>query len=307
MWGALSNEARTRQAVQEEHSRSIRKYEFEVGILEDKPYRKPLRGERGLKGKDVLSNYAGGPVRKASRKASDKMISEVSKENRERLGFNYLSKPFENRSSDIIKFTDAFFDYAFGRTEEARLRNLLQAIVRNPILKGEYGRNSRLTQKIKGFNRYMIDTAQLFKNIKADVKVKGDGRLFEQDLAGKLERIFGFDKVTFDQVSESREQEGVFIEIERARPTIKDGKQISYVQGRVRVFAQNDKLPYGYFLKFIRLADPEDTKDLFFFDMETNAGYFRNLTERSLSFVYFFSGQYDPSLGSITSIEISEA
>jgi hypothetical protein len=131
--------------------------------------------------------------------------------------------------------------------------------------------------------------------------------LFEQDLAGKLERIFGFDKVTFDQVSESREQEGVFIEIERARPTIKDGKQISYVQGRVRVFAQNDKLPYGYFLKFIRLADPEDTKDLFFFDMETNAGYFRNLTERSLSFVYFFSGQYDPSLGSITSIEISEA
>jgi hypothetical protein len=60
-------------------------------------------------------------------------------------------------------------------------------------------------------------------------------------------------------------------------------------------------------LKFIRLADPEDTKDLFFFDMETNAGYFRNLTERSLSFVYFFSGQYDPSLGSITSIEISEA
>jgi hypothetical protein len=73
--------------------------------------------------------------------------------------------------------------------------------------------------------------------------------LFEQDLAGKLERIFGFDKVTFDQVSESREQEGVFIEIERARPTIKDGKQISYVQGRVRVFAQNDKLPYGYFLE----------------------------------------------------------
>jgi hypothetical protein len=150
------------------------KYEFEVGILEDKPYRKPLRGERGLKGKDVLSNYAGGPVRKASRKASDKMISEVSKENRERLGFNYLSKPFENRSSDIIKFTDAFFDYAFGRTEEARLRNLLQAIVRNPILKGEYGRNSRLTQKIKGFNRYMIDTAQLFKNIKADVKGQGE-------------------------------------------------------------------------------------------------------------------------------------
>lgn len=152
------------------------KYEFEVGILEDKPYRKPMRGEPGLKGKDVLSNFAGGPVRKASRKASDIMISEVSKENRERLGFNYLSKPFENKSSDIMKFTAAFFDYAFGRTEQRRLTNLLQAIVRNPILKRDYGRNSELTQKIKGFDRYMIDTGQLFKNIKAKVTTVGRRR-----------------------------------------------------------------------------------------------------------------------------------
>lgn len=131
--------------------------------------------------------------------------------------------------------------------------------------------------------------------------------MFEQDLKGKLERIFGFDKVTFDQVSESKEQEGVFVQIDQARPTIKDGKQLSFVRGKVRVFAQNEKLPYGYFLKMIRLAEPSDTKDLFFFDMETNAGYYRNLTERSLSFVYFFSGQYDPNIGNIESIEISEA
>jgi hypothetical protein len=60
-----------------------------------------------------------------------------------------------------------------GELKRLGFETCLQAIVRNPILKGEYGRNSRLTQKIKGFNRYMIDTAQLFKNIKADVKVKG--------------------------------------------------------------------------------------------------------------------------------------
>jgi hypothetical protein len=131
--------------------------------------------------------------------------------------------------------------------------------------------------------------------------------VFEKDLAEKFERIFGFENVTFDQVSESREQEGVFIQIQRVRPTIKDGKQLSFVQGTVRVFAQNSKLPYGYFLKMIRLADQADTKDLFFFNFESNAGYYRNLTERSLEFYYFFSGQYDPNIGNIESIEISEA
>ena len=34
------------------------------------------------------------------------------------------------------------------------------------------GRTLRATEKIKGFNRHLIDTAQLFKNIIARVKVK---------------------------------------------------------------------------------------------------------------------------------------
>lgn len=148
------------------------KYEFEVGVLEDKQHRIPRRGERGQKGQDVIAQYAGGPVRKTSRKNSGLMISEVSKENRERLGFNYLSEPFKKKSSDIIKFTNQFFKLVFGRSEPRRLENLLQAIVRNPILRGDYGSNSPLTQKIKGFDRGMIDTAQLFKALKAKTRVR---------------------------------------------------------------------------------------------------------------------------------------
>jgi hypothetical protein len=147
------------------------KYNFEVGILDDGVYKTPKKGERGKKGQDVLSNYAGGPVRKKG-PASDKMISDVSKENRDRLGFNYLSEPFKHKSTDIIKFTKEFFKLAFGRSEKRRCENLLQAIVRNPILRGEYGENSELTQKVKGFNRPMIDTAQLFKAIKAVCKIR---------------------------------------------------------------------------------------------------------------------------------------
>lgn len=147
------------------------KYEFEVGVLEDGPHRLAKRGARGLKGQDVLGSYAGGPVRKAG-KNSDQSISDVSKANRDRMGFNYLMRPFSKRSSDIIKFSNTFFQLVFGRSQAKRAENLLQAIVRNPILRGDYGSNSPLTQKIKGFDRLMIDTAQLFKSIKARVKVR---------------------------------------------------------------------------------------------------------------------------------------
>lgn len=149
------------------------KYTFEVGVLDDTAYKKPKRGERGLKGQDVISTYAGGPIRQKTTTDSGVMISDVSKENRDRLGFNYLLEPFKKRSSDIIKFTNEFFKLAFGRSEKRRAENLLQAVVRNPILRGEYGGQSDLTKKIKGFSRPMIDTAQLFKSLKAVCKVRG--------------------------------------------------------------------------------------------------------------------------------------
>lgn len=149
------------------------KYEFEVGVLEDAPHKKARVGERGKKGADVRSSYAGGPTRKASRTDSGMTIAQVSAENRERLGFNYLTRPFEKKSSDIIKFTNSFFKLVFGASEKKRCENLLQAVVRNPILRGEYGPNSPLTVLIKGFDRGMIDTAQLFKAIRARCNVKG--------------------------------------------------------------------------------------------------------------------------------------
>lgn len=149
------------------------KYEFEVGVLTDGPHREAKRGKRGLGGSDVIGSYAGGPVRKKSRVDSGLTISQVSAENRKRMGFNYLTRPFEDESSDIIKFTKVFFDLVFGRSQKKRAENLLQAIVRNPILRGDYGPNSSLTKKIKGFDRAMIDTAQLFKAIQAKCSVKG--------------------------------------------------------------------------------------------------------------------------------------
>lgn len=131
--------------------------------------------------------------------------------------------------------------------------------------------------------------------------------MFEADLAERLERIFDFRKVSFDVPSESREQESMFVQIENAHVTIKDKIQKARVTGKIRVFASHDKLPYGYFAKRIAGADIEDTECFFFSEIDDNSGQFLNIAERSANFVYFFSSQYNPELGTMTSITISEA
>lgn len=149
------------------------KYEFEVGVLDDGPHYKAKRGKVGAKGQDILKQYAGGPARQQTRQSSGLTIAEVSKSLRDALGFNYILKPFESKqNADIIRFSKEFFKLVFGRTQKKRCENLLQAIVRNPMLRGDYGHNSPLTKKIKGFDRKTIDTAQLFKGITARCNVK---------------------------------------------------------------------------------------------------------------------------------------
>lgn len=145
------------------------KYDLRVGILQNDEHRDARPASDGL------SSYAGGPVRKKGRSGSI-TLDEISSDMRERLGFNYLSEPFKNRSADIVKFSQTFLQMVFGKKgQERRVENLLQAIVRNPILRGDYGSNAQKTQKIKGFNRYGIDTGQWFKAIKARVTGRGRG------------------------------------------------------------------------------------------------------------------------------------
>lgn len=144
----------------------IEKYAFEVGILKDAPHKRPKSKKAGIK------SFAGGPSRKISPKSGKTTIAEVSRFVRKLRKINYLIAPFQRttgKNKDIINFTNEFFRYAFGRSQEKRLINLLQAIVRNPILRKDYGTNKKKTVQTKGFNRFMIDTGQLFKSITARV------------------------------------------------------------------------------------------------------------------------------------------
>jgi hypothetical protein len=116
--------------------------------------------------------------------------------------------------------------------------------------------------------------------------------------------------VSFDLPGESKEQEGVFVQVERSRNTIKEKQSIALVTGKIIVYANADKLPFGYFAKKIQEAAPADTKDLFFYDIEENAGTYKNIAERSMSFTYFFNSQYNPERGVMNevtnTVEVSE-
>lgn len=127
--------------------------------------------------------------------------------------------------------------------------------------------------------------------------------MFEKALEENLKQIFGT-KVSYNAPSESQEQDLLFVAIDVARPTIKDGKAIARVTGRLHMYSQNDKLTYGFFMKKLKEAKPDWTKPFFFFDFEENTNRYGNICERSANFVYFFNGQYDPDLGNINSITL---
>lgn len=137
------------------------KYNFEVGVLRNGEHKDALPAKKGLK------NFAGGPARRVGAKSS-KSIQDVSKSLRRITGINFYTRPFRSRANrDILRLFKHFFDFCAGRGERRRVENALQAVVRNPILRGDYGANSEATTKIKGFDRLMIDTGQLFKAIRA--------------------------------------------------------------------------------------------------------------------------------------------
>lgn len=125
----------------------------------------------------------------------------------------------------------------------------------------------------------------------------------EETLELSVKTIFNVEKVVFDSPApDAQEQNCIFIEVENSWNTFKDGRALSKVTGNMIMFGPNDKLTLGFFSKAIAKAKPTLTHPFFFFDFEENSKRFRNIVQRSVSFVYFFDSQYDPETGSITSV-----
>jgi hypothetical protein len=131
-------------------------------------------------------------------------------------------------------------------------------------------------------------------------------------MASKLSRIFDFKKVTYDAPAAdsdgSFEQDTMFVDIQDCNSKVKEGLATARVSGSLTVFSQMGKLPFGFFNKRINNADHDDTKSFFFFNIDSNPASsparVQNLIERRVSFIYLYSGQYDPEHGLITSLVI---
>lgn len=131
--------------------------------------------------------------------------------------------------------------------------------------------------------------------------------MFEKELEEKLRKIFGVQRISYADPGPMGEQETLFIEIEDSQNSISPPLARAKVTGTISMFGQSEKLPFGFFSKKIQEADPTLTRPFLFYELEQNTKRFQNLVQRSSSFVYFFRGQYDPDLGSITSIDLNSA
>lgn len=125
----------------------------------------------------------------------------------------------------------------------------------------------------------------------------------EEILITKLKKIFGTRKVTLSAPSDDREQDTLFVILERNKSSLSKDTISFKVEGVLTMFSQNEKLPLGFFLKKIDQAKAEDKKGFFFHSFDENNQYgIQNLCERKVSFVYVGSEQYDPDKGQLTDL-----
>lgn len=149
----------------------IQPYSFEVGILQDKAHRIPSYRKKVYAGMEVQAVF--GRVNGTN--------ATVSAEARKKLGVNYLVEPWKKKSDDAVKMLKAFFELCFGEgklSKKKRLENLIQAIVRNPLLRADYGRNRfpKWHPELGGKRKpKFIATAQLFRGITAKVRINSKG------------------------------------------------------------------------------------------------------------------------------------
>lgn len=139
--------------------------------------------------------------------------------------------------------------------------------------------------------------------------------MFRKELKEKLDGIFRFKKSTFDAPSVNPqdgtfEQDTLFIQIDNAKSRVAESRFFSKVEGTLVVYAQMERIHFGFFNKQIENADPKLSKNLFFFDVDLNPANsparYQNLCERRVRFIFLYSAQYDPNHGKLTELKIGE-
>lgn len=137
------------------------KFSVQVGVLEDKP---------AAKWKSPSKTFFGGPANRQAGLNKKTTLREIL--SKFEAVYNLLAGPWtEDGNKDVVEVTKEMQrSLAKSRDHVAdrnRFENAAQAVVRNPILRGDYGDNSKMWQEAKGFNRLLINTGKLFSHIRA--------------------------------------------------------------------------------------------------------------------------------------------
>lgn len=134
---------------------------LEIGV-NDKPH-------KGVRYPVRYGSYEGGPVRR--RGAEDTRMTMADLASMWGGRFDIFRKPFRGRakSPEIKRFLKSYGRYLSGRGTKKEAQDRLAAVVRIPIIKKRYGRNSASWARVKGFNRLMVDTGQFLRSIKARI------------------------------------------------------------------------------------------------------------------------------------------
>lgn len=148
----------------------IAKYQFRVGILQNKQHYAPTRGDtyltKGLK-QWRFDPSLGLNVLQQGRKVDGTLVG-IARELDTK--YHWLTRPWATqKNADVRNVINLIVRTMAGKDTMQRIVNSVQAVVRNPILRGDYGTNSARRAKQKGFNKLLIATGQFFKNIKAEL------------------------------------------------------------------------------------------------------------------------------------------
>lgn len=141
------------------------RFQIKAGILEDGPHFKALPAKKGK------ATVFGGPARQKSR-VRDGNLSDVGESIRKVHRVPYLTAPFKKNSRELKNVRRELANLLTGKSSSySKIETALRSLIREPILKQRYGRNSRLWARVKTFNRFLIDTGQFFRAIIAKVRV----------------------------------------------------------------------------------------------------------------------------------------
>lgn len=134
--------------------------------------------------------------------------------------------------------------------------------------------------------------------------------MFEKDLERRLRSIFGVSKTTYNAPNyDALEQDCLFVQIAEVKSRMSNndgGRQIYHAVGFLTIFSQNQRIPFGFFMKKLEQGDPDDVKPLIFekeMDIVDSSARMQNLQERRISFTFLYDSQYDPDRGSLTVLE----